>query len=118
MVWNRGVTFGLMQAFGDWGHVGLALLSLAVVAGLLVWLSRVQTVWTAVAIGAIAGGAVGNIVDRLRFGAVVDFIHVVLNSPWGELFPWVFNVGDSAIVCGVGALLLEQYVWPAKPRND
>ena len=57
-------------------------------------------------IGAIAGGAIGNVIDRLRFGAVVDFIQAEIGSPWGNLFPWVFNVADSAIVCGVAALII------------
>ena len=57
----------------------------------------------AVAIGAIAGGAVGNVIDRLRYGAVVDFIHAHV----GEWSWYVFNVADAAIVCGVAALILE-----------
>ena len=55
------------------------------------------------AIGAIAGGAVGNVLDRLRFGAVVDFIHA---HAWGWSW-YVFNVADAAIVCGVATLLIE-----------
>jgi signal peptidase II len=61
----------------------------------------------AVALGAIAGGAVGNVVDRLRFGAVVDFIHAHVGTPWGDLSWYVFNVADAAIVCGVAALIID-----------
>ena len=107
MVWNRGVTFGMLNGLGAMGHVLLVLLALGVVAALGAWLYRAENRLTAIAIGAIAGGAIGNIADRLRFGAVVDFIQVVIGSPWGNLFPWVFNVADSAIVCGVAALVLE-----------
>ena len=107
MVWNHGVTFGLLNGLGSWGHLLLAVVALGVVAALCIWLSRAETRFTAVAIGAIAGGAVGNVIDRLRFGAVVDFIQAQLDTPWGNLFPWVFNVADAAIVCGVAALILQ-----------
>jgi lipoprotein signal peptidase len=110
MVWNHGVTFGLLQAHGGLGQVVLAGVAIAVVAGLLVWLRRAESTLVAASIGAIAGGALGNVADRARYGMVVDFIHV----HWGatELFPFVFNVGDSAIVLGVGALLLESVLAP------
>ena len=102
MVWNRGITFGLLTGHGAWDAVILAVLALAIVAALGVWLWRAASVRQAMAIGAIAGGAVGNVLDRLRYGAVVDFIRV-------HAFGWswyVFNLGDAAIVCGVAALVL------------
>lgn len=107
MVWNRGVTFGLLNGLGAWGHVLLAILSLAVVGALGIWLRRAESAVVAVAIGAIAGGAIGNVIDRVRFGAVVDFIHAHVDSPWGELSWYVFNVADAAIVCGVAALIIN-----------
>ena len=107
MVWNRGVTFGLLNGLGAWGHVLLAILSLAVVGALGIWLRRAESAVVAVAIGAIAGGAIGNVIDRVRFGAVVDFIHAHVDSPWGELSWYVFNVADAAIVCGVAALIID-----------
>ena len=111
MVWNQGVTFGLFHsdtAAGPWILAGVAL---AVVVLLGVWLARAESVLVAVALGAIAGGAVGNVIDRVRFGAVVDFLHA-------HAFGWnwyVFNVADAAIVCGVAALLLDG-VRPSRPR--
>lgn len=113
MVWNRGVTFGLLTGFGAWGHIVLAGVALAVVAALGVWLRRAETRLVAVAIGAIAGGAVGNVIDRVRFGAVVDFIHAHVDSPWGDISWYVFNVADAAIVCGVGALVFDS-LWPRR----
>ena len=110
MVWNHGVTFGLLQAPGALGQMLLGAIAISVVAGLLLWLRRAESRLVAASIGAIAGGAVGNVIDRLRFGMVVDFIHVHAGAR--ELFPWVFNVGDSAIVLGVGALLLESLFAP------
>ena len=103
MVWNRGVTFGLLNSLGAWSAPALGVGALLVVSALAVWLTRAERPLVAGAIGAIAGGAIGNVIDRLRFGAVVDFIHA-------HAFGWswyVFNVADAAIVCGVGALLLD-----------
>jgi lipoprotein signal peptidase len=103
MVWNQGVTFGLLRQDGPWGAWILGGVALAVVVALGVWLRRAESVLSAAALGAIAGGAIGNVIDRFRFGAVVDFLHA-------HAFGWswyVFNVADAAIVCGVGALLIE-----------
>ena len=107
MVWNRGVTFGLLNGLGDWGHVLLAAVAVAVVAALGVWLRRAETRTMGIAIGAIAGGAIGNVIDRIRFGGVVDFIHAHIDTPWGDFSWYVFNVADAAIVCGVATLILE-----------
>ena len=103
MVWNRGVTFGLLAGFGDWGTMALTIIALAVVVVLGFWLRRAGSALMAGSIGAIAGGAVGNVLDRLRYGAVVDFIHAHVGG-WSW---YVFNVADAAIVCGVAALLLD-----------
>ncbi len=105
MVWNRGVTFGLLNGngFGDSAHWALAAVALVVVLALGWWLRRAESPLVAAALGAIGGGAVGNVIDRLRFGAVVDFLHAHL----GEWSWYVFNVADAAIVCGVGALVLD-----------
>ena len=103
MVWNRGVTFGLLNGFGQWSHLLLAGVALAVVVALGVWLRRAESPLVAIALGAIAGGAISNVIDRLRFGAVVDFIHAHVG-----VWSWyVFNVADAAIVCGVAALVLD-----------
>jgi lipoprotein signal peptidase len=113
MTWNHGVTFGLLQAGRGLGQVALSGLAVAVVAGLFVWLRRAETLTTSLALGAIAGGALGNVADRLRYGMVVDFVHL----HWGayDPFPFVFNLGDSAIVLGVATLLLESLL-PAPAR--
>jgi lipoprotein signal peptidase len=103
MVWNQGVTFGLFQARGFWGAFLLVAVAAVIVGALLVWLRRAETRLVAIAIGAIAGGAVGNVLDRVRFGAVVDFIHFHVGG-WSW---YVFNVADAAIVCGVAALVLD-----------
>jgi lipoprotein signal peptidase len=103
MVWNQGVTFGLLRGAGPAGPLLLTGVALAVVAALGLWLRRAESRLTAGAIGAVAGGAIGNVADRLRFGAVVDFIHAHVGG-WSW---YVFNVADAAIVCGVAALVLD-----------
>jgi signal peptidase II len=103
MVWNRGVTFGLLSGDGPWNHLILAVLAGAIALFLLRWLARAETRMTAVALGAVIGGAVGNVMDRLRFGAVVDFVDA---HAWGWHW-YVFNIADAGIVCGVAALIAD-----------
>jgi signal peptidase II len=74
-----------------------------VVAGLMVWLWRTSSLLVGLALGLIAGGAVGNVIDRLRFGAVTDF----LDFHWGEWHFPAFNLADSAITVGVGLLVID-----------
>jgi signal peptidase II len=102
MVWNRGITFGL---FGDayWGRWAFAGLALAIVAVLISWLARTFHRTTAFALGLVIGGAIGNVIDRIRWGAVADFLDFHLA---GWHWP-AFNLADSAIVVGVGLLILE-----------
>jgi lipoprotein signal peptidase len=110
MVWNRGVTFGLLTESGVASHLVLAAVALGVTAALFVWLRRAEAGITAAALGAIGGGAIGNVADRLRFGAVVDFIHFHVGG-WSW---YVFNVADAAIVCGVAVLVLDGL----RPRRE
>jgi len=103
LLWNHGITFGILNGDGGITWVILAAIAIAVVAGLTAWLWTSKYLTTTLAVGAIAGGAIGNITDRLRYGAVVDFIQAHL----GAYSFYVFNVGDSAIVCGVAVLMAE-----------
>jgi lipoprotein signal peptidase len=100
---NTGVTFGLLTDSGPLSHLVLAAIALGVTAALFIWLRRAESGLTATALGAIGGGAIGNVADRLRFGWVVDFIHFHLGT-WSW---YVFNVADAAIVCGVAVLVLD-----------
>ncbi|MCB8873565.1 signal peptidase II [Acidisoma silvae] len=103
MVWNRGVTFGLLTGNSNFAHLALAVFALAVVIVLAIWLTRTQRLIIALPVGAIAGGALGNVADRLHYGAVVDFIQAhAFGYSW-----YVFNVADAAIVCGVAALVID-----------
>lgn len=102
MVWNQGVSFGLFRGEADWVRWALAGFSLVVAIVLGVWARRVERPILGVAIGLVMGGAVGNLVDRVRLGAVADFLDFK-----GLMFPWVFNIADSAITVGVVLLLLD-----------
>lgn len=99
MVWNRGVSFGLLRADQDVARWGLVALSFIISGVFLWWLKGAERRLTATALGLVIGGALGNVIDRIRFGAVADFLD--FNGLW---FPWVFNVADAAIT--VGAILL------------
>ena len=111
MVWNPGVSFGLLRAGGEFGRLLLAAFAAAVVIALGAWARTVVRPFTAIGVGMVMGGAVGNnLVDRLRLGRVADFIDV---SGLG-FFPWVFNVADSAITVGVILLILDSVLPSAK----
>ncbi|MDZ4761374.1 MAG: signal peptidase II [Alphaproteobacteria bacterium] len=102
MTWNRGVSFGALQAEGAARWVLFALTS-AIAIGFTVWLLRAERWLTALSLALVIGGAVGNLVDRARFGAVVDFLDFS-----GMFFPWIFNVADASISVGAAILLLDQ----------
>jgi len=98
---NRGVSFGL---FGDGSARWLLSVFSIVVAGILGWWAlRADRRLLITAIGFVMGGAIGNVIDRIRFGYVVDFI----DFSGTRIFPWVFNVADSAITIGVILLILD-----------
>jgi len=98
---NTGVSFGLFG--GGQARWGLSIFSIVVTIGLGWWALKADRRLLIAAIGLVMGGAVGNVIDRVRFGYVVDFIDF---SGTG-VFPWVFNIADSAITVGVALLILD-----------
>ncbi len=114
---NRGVSMGMLTADGDMGRWLLVALTAAISFGVAVWLWRERSRLDVVALGMVLGGALGNIVDRVRFGYVVDFLHFF----WGEWHFYVFNVADAAITVGVILLLLRAFLrgdGRAKAENE
>ena len=99
---NQGVSFGLFNGSGASSLI-FALGAAIIIAVLLFWLARVHTSFLAVAIGLIVGGAIGNVIDRLRLGGVVDFIYFHA----GAWYWPAFNLADSAICLGVAAMLFD-----------
>jgi signal peptidase II len=110
VVWNPGVSFGMFASAGALMPWLLSGLSLAVAVALGVWLRRVEHPLAAVALGLIIGGALGNVIDRVRFGAVVDFLDFhALGYHWPA-----FNAADSAICVGAGLLLVDGLLAPRR----
>lgn len=103
LVWNKGISYGLLQQETLTGRFALVAFAVVVSLALIVWLSRITTGLTAVAIGLIVGGAAGNAIDRAVHGAVADFYSF---HAYG--FQWyIFNIADVAIVAGVIGLLYD-----------
>ena len=110
MVMNKGVSFGLLRADVDLTRWALAAFSVIVAIFLAVWVRNTPRRLTALSLGLVIGGAVGNVVDRIRFGAVVDFLDLSR-----IYFPWIFNVADSAITCGIILLLIDMMLQERRP---
>jgi signal peptidase II len=103
LTYNRGISFGLFNTPGAMNVLLFPLLAAVIVTMLISWLKRIESSFLAVAIGLVIGGAVGNVIDRLRLGAVVDFLDFYVGA-----WHWpAFNAADSAICLGVTAMLLD-----------
>jgi signal peptidase II len=112
LAWNTGISYGWFQSTSELGQwVLLAIKALAVVL-LAVWMARSKSRLAVIGLGLIIGGAIGNAIDRLLYGAVVDFalLHAEIA---GKTYNWyVFNLADVAIVAGVIGLLYDSFVTP------
>jgi signal peptidase II len=110
-VWNPGVSFGFLggeRALPPWV---LSAVAVIVCIGLMVWLRRVDRPLTGTGIGLVMGGAIGNVIDRARWGAVFDFADFYVGR-----WHWpAFNVADSAIVVGVGLMLIDSFLGEKRP---
>ncbi len=113
LVWNRGISFGILNQSSPWVPWLLSALAAAICVGLFIWLRRAESRWLAAALGLIIGGALGNLIDRLRFGAVVDLLDVHASG-----YHWpAFNVADAAITVGVGILLIDALIAGREERK-
>ncbi len=101
--WNTGVSFSMFNDYGVWGVIGLSVLAIGIVGYLLYWMSREQDKFLCVTLGFIVGGALGNVIDRVRLGAVFDFLdfHIGIHH-WPA-----FNVADSFICIGAVLIILH-----------
>ncbi len=103
LVWNLGISYGLLPQENAVGRWGLILFAFGASVALAVWLARVESRLAAASIGLIMGGAVGNAIDRIAYGAVADFFSLhAFGYQW-----YVFNIADMAIVAGVVGLLYD-----------
>ncbi len=103
MVWNQGVSFGLFDTNAKFMPLVFIAISMVISLPLLIWMGLTAKKHIAVALAMICGGAIGNIIDRVRFGAVADFIDVYYK---GWHWP-AFNLADSCIVLGAGILIVD-----------
>ena len=106
VVWNRGISYGLFQQNSELGRWALVAISILASIALSIWIRRTRAKLLAASLGLIVGGAIGNAIDRMAYGAVFDFIQFHMGS-WSW---YVFNVADAAIVAGVAGLLYDSFV--------
>jgi signal peptidase II len=122
LMFNTGAAFSLLSDAGGWQRWLFAVFALAVTLVLVVWLLRLKPGegWLAAALALIVGGAVGNLIDRILLGHVVDFIQVYLPFiPLALFNPWPsFNVADSAITIGVVLLLIGSFRGSQRGRDS
>jgi len=104
---NTGISYGLFREQGMLAQNILLAVKIVAVALLWVWLARAGSRLSAVSLGLIIGGAIGNAIDRLTFGAVADFVLVHITTPTWRFDWYVFNLADAAIVAGVIGLLCD-----------
>ncbi|MBN9600955.1 MAG: signal peptidase II [Afipia sp.] len=117
LAWNTGISYGWFQNEGAVGQTILLAFKVVAVLLLAIWMARSETRLAVIGLGLIIGGAIGNGIDRLAYGAVVDFVllHAQIG---GKTYHWyVFNLADVAIVVGVLALLYDSLVGPAAAKT-
>ena len=103
LVWNRGISYGLLPQDSTLGRWGLIVFAFGASLALALWLARLTSSLAAASVGLIIGGAIGNAIDRIVYGAVADFFSLhAFGLQW-----YVFNIADTAIVAGVVGLLYE-----------
>ena len=112
---NNGISLGLLNASTETGRWLLVAMTAAIALGVAYWLTREEQRGDRVALGMVLGGALGNILDRVRFGYVVDFADL----HFGDFRPFlVFNVADAAITIGVVILLLRAFLLRKEAREE
>ena len=116
LTWNTGISYGWFQQEGPFGQWALLALKVVAVALLWIWLAKASSRLAAVALGLIIGGAIGNGIDRLAYGAVADFVLLYLETATWRFNWYVFNLADVAIVAGVIGLLYESLAGDSAPK--
>ncbi|MCU7875203.1 MAG: signal peptidase II [Candidatus Thiodiazotropha sp. (ex Lucinoma borealis)] len=108
LLYNKGAAFSFLSDQGGWQRWLFIVLAIGVTIVLIGWLWRLKRAerWIAVALSLIIGGAIGNVIDRILFGQVIDFLHFHYQ---GHYWP-AFNVADSAITVGVAIMLFDALV--------
>lgn len=110
LTWNKGISYGMFQQEGPLGQYALLALKIIAVILLWIWLARATNRLMALSLGLIIGGALGNAIDRLAYGAVADFALLHLTTASFTFNWYVFNLADTAIVAGVAGLLYDSFL--------
>ena len=110
LTWNTGISYGLFRQQGPFGQGALLALKAVAVVLLWIWLARTSSRLAALGLGLIIGGAIGNAIDRLAYGAVADFVLFHVTTATFSFNWYVFNLADVAIVAGVIGLLFETLI--------
>ena len=116
MVWNQGISFGMLSSADDAQMMTSVLIGVSVMISMvmLIWMALTTRAVSAVALGLIIGGAIGNVIDRIRFGAVADFVDVYVGD-----WHWpAFNLADSTIVIGALLLMIDVIRAPDKDKQE
>ncbi len=111
---NEGAAFSMLSDAAGWQRWFFSVLAIGVSVGILIWLQRLPArgkSLLAAGLCLVMGGAIGNVIDRIRLGHVIDFIRV----HYAEWYFPAFNVADSAITIGAGLLILDMILQPKKP---
>ncbi len=113
MVWNKGISFGLFNDHGDYGPLLLTIMAGVIAIAFSVWLTRSKDPFLSLSLAMIIGGALGNMLDRIRFGAVADFLDFhIFGAHWPS-----FNIADSAITVGIAILLIHSLFFDKKTKE-
>jgi len=105
--YNTGAAFSFLSEAGGWQRWFFIAMALIVSTAIVIWMRKLspQDKWVAIALGMVLGGALGNVIDRILFGHVIDFLHV-----YYQQWSWpIFNIADSAIFVGVAILLIDSF---------
>ena len=116
LTWNTGISYGWFQQEGPLGQGALLAFKAVAVALLWLWLAHSHSRLAALSLGLIIGGAIGNAIDRLLHGAVVDFVMLYVETATWRFDWYVFNLADVAIVAGVVGLLYESLTGDSAPK--
>ena len=112
MIWNSGISFGLLGNFSSYGYIILIVISLFIIGTFCLWMYEAKTREYMIPYALVLGGALGNVIDRVRFQAVMDFLDFHAN---GVHF-WSFNIADMAVVCGILSILIISQVKTKKRK--
>jgi signal peptidase II len=110
LVWNQGISYGLLQQETAFGRGLLLVLTGTAIAVLWIWLVRAPSRLMTLSLGLVIGGAAGNAIDRLHWPGVMDFVLFHITTADFRFSWYVFNLADAAIVAGVAGLLYESLV--------